>query len=98
MFFNVAPTHVDIIGFKTSRCNLKIRGLGANYVCFFYYFNFEKTYEVLKSKSPCILSNKNINFDKNETESKMENPTHTVFDRGILCFSSYKNRKLKVKV
>ena len=29
----------------------------------------------LKLKSPCILLNKNINFKKNETESKMENPT-----------------------
>ena len=31
----------------------------------------------LKSKSPCFLLNKNINFAKNETESKMENPTHS---------------------
>ena len=42
----------------------------------FYYFNFKRSYDVLKSKSPCILLNKNINFNKNETESKMENPTH----------------------
>ena len=28
-------------------------------------------------KRPCILLNKNINFNKNETESKMENPTHS---------------------
>ena len=27
--------------------------------------------------SPCILLNKNVNFNKNETESKMENPTHS---------------------
>ena len=43
----------------------------------FYYFNFDRSYDVLKSKSPFILLNKNINFNKNETESKMENPTHT---------------------
>ena len=30
-------------------------------------------YDVLKSKSPCFLLNKTINFNKNETESKMEN-------------------------
>ena len=42
----------------------------------YYYLNFEMKYDVLKSKSPCILLNKNINFNKNETESKMENPTH----------------------
>ena len=38
-------------------------------------FNFERNY-VLKSKNPCILLNKNINFNKNETESKMENLTY----------------------
>ena len=43
-----------------------------NCVWLFYYFNFERNYDVLKSKSPCILLNKNINFNKNETESKME--------------------------
>ena len=45
-------------------------------MCGFSNFNFEKNYDVLKSKSPCILLNKNINFNKNETESKMENPAH----------------------
>ena len=43
----------------------------------FYYFNFERIYDVSKSKSPCILLNKNINFNKNETESNMENLTHS---------------------
>ena len=42
----------------------------------FYYFNFEKNYDVLISKSPCILLNKNIKVNKNETKSKMENSTH----------------------
>ena len=28
----------------------------------------------------------------------MENPPHTVLERRSLCFSSYKNRKLKVKL
>ena len=46
-----------------------------NCVWLFYYFNFEKSYDALKSKSPCILLNKNINFNNNETESKMENRT-----------------------
>ena len=43
----------------------------------FYYFNFEKNYDVLKLKSPCTLLNNNINFNKHEMESKMENPTHS---------------------
>ena len=40
---------------------------------------------------------KNINFKKNEMESKMEIP-HTVLERRTLCFSSYKNSELKVKL
>ena len=32
---------------------------------------------VLKSKRPRILLNENITFNKNETESKIENPTHS---------------------
>ena len=43
----------------------------------FYYFDFERNDGVLKSKRPGILLNKNINFNKNETETKMENPTHS---------------------
>ena len=42
----------------------------------FNYFNFERNCDVFKSKSPCILLNKNINFNKNEMELKMGNPTH----------------------
>ena len=60
---------------------------------FFYYF--ERSYDVLKSKSPCILLIKNINL--NETELKMENPTHSFRGQTLVCLNSYKNRKLKVK-
>ena len=71
-----APTHADIIIFQTSCCNLKIRRLAVKLCLLFCYFYFEKSYEVLKSKSSCFLLNKNIKFNKNETESKMENPRH----------------------
>ena len=47
----------------------------------FYYFNIEGNYDVLKSKSPCILLNKNIN--KNETKSKMENPAHSFIEANL---------------
>ena len=55
----------------------------------FSYFNFERSYDILKSKSPCILLKKYINFYENETGLKMENP---------LCWSSCKNRKLEIKL
>ena len=84
--------------FKTFYCNLKIRGLGAKLCVAFLLFSFERNYDVQNSKSPYILLNKNINFNKNVTELKMENPTHSFRERRNLCFSSYKNCKSKVKL
>ena len=72
------------LNFKTSCCNLKIRRLGAKLRVAFLLFNFERSYDVLKSKRPCILLNKNINFNKNETESKMQNPTYGFRDTNIV--------------
>ena len=63
----------------------------------FYCLNFERNDDVLKSESPCSLFNKNINFNKSETESKTENPPHT-FREIPWCFNSYKNRELKVQL
>ena len=67
-----------------------------NCVWLFNYFNFERSYDVSKSKSPCFLVNKNINFSKSEMESKMQYPTHSASKTSLVCFSAYKNRKLKV--
>ena len=50
----------------------------------FYNFNFERNYDNLKSKSPCILLNKNTNFNKNEKESKMENPPHSFRETNLV--------------
>ena len=58
------------LNFKTSSGNLKIRGLRAK-MCVNVL-----NYDILKSKRPCILLNKNINFNKIEAEFKMESPTH----------------------
>ena len=68
-----------------------------NCVWLLYYFYFERNYDELKSKSLCFLLNKNINFNKNETGLKMENPI-TVLERWTMCFSLYKNCKLKIKL
>ena len=46
-------------------------------VWYFYYFDLERKHDVLKSKIPRFLLNKNMNFSKSETESIMENDTHT---------------------
>ena len=55
---------------------LQLRNLRSGCVWIFYYFNFEKNYDVLKSKSTYFLLNKNINFNKNKAESKIKNPTN----------------------
>ena len=63
----------------------------------FCYSDFERNYDVLKSKSPCILLNKNINFVKNQTKLRMGSSTHN-FRETNLVLSSYKNPKLKVQL
>ena len=50
----------------------------------FYYFNFERNYDVLKAMSPCILLNKNTCYNKNEMESKMENPTNSLKETNLV--------------
>ena len=62
---------------KTSYYNLNIRGLGAKLRVPFYYFNFERNDDVLKPKILCILFSKNLNFNKNETESIIESHKHS---------------------
>ena len=77
VFLELQLTQVSL-NFKTSCSNLKIRGLEAKLCMWlFCYLNFERNYDLLNSKSSCILFNESIYFNKNETESKMENPTHT---------------------
>ena len=63
----------------------------------FYYFDLEKNYDVLKSKGPCILVNENMNLNKTKRNWKWKIP-HTVLESRTLCFSSYKSRKLKIKL
>ena len=59
----------------------------------FYYFNFERNYYVLKPMSSCSLQNKNMNFNKNETESKMENPSFRERNLVLCRWSSRKKKR-----
>ena len=49
--------------------------------------------DILKPKSPRFLLNKNIKFDKNETEAKMKNSTHW----WTMCFQLVKELRIKSK-
>ena len=73
-----ALAQADIIEFSNFLLSLKnLKSGGQNCLWLFYYLNFERNYYVLKSKNSWILLNKNINFNKNKTESKMGDPTHS---------------------
>ena len=70
------PTHADFTEFSNFFLQLKNQRSGNKTVCgFSVIFYFKRNHDVLNSLSPCFLLNKNIKFNKNETESKMENPT-----------------------
>ena len=62
----------------------------------FYYFNFERNYDVLKLKGPWILFLKNVNFNKNKTELKMENPAYS-FRETNLVLQCIKESQIKCK-
>ena len=70
-------SHADIIEFSTSCCNLKIRGVEKKLCVAFPLFLFERNHDVLKSKSPCFLLNKNVKYNKDKEELKIENHTHS---------------------
>ena len=75
---------------KNQRCESKIMG------GFSIFFNLEKIYEVLKSKNPWLLLNKNINFNKNKTELKVENPIHVFRGTNLILQFIYTNHESKV--
>ena len=54
----------------------------------FYYFNFERSYDAFKPKSPWILLKMNINFNETKRNRKWKIP-HIVLERQTLCFGSY---------
>ena len=49
-------------------------------------------YGIFKSKSPCILLNKNINFSKNEMKSKIENATHSFRETNLVLQLTYESQ------
>ena len=76
---------------------LKIRGLGAKLCGTFLFFLFLDELWRFKVKESMLFVEQKLHFNKNYTESKMETRTHS-FREIILCFISYKNRELKVKL
>ena len=59
---------------------------------FLFFFNFERNYYVLKLKSSCILLNKNINFNKNKTNSKVENLTQSFRETNLVVQLIYESQ------
>ena len=65
-----------------------------NYAWLFYYFNFQRSCDVLKLRSPYIKLNIKIKPKRNRKWKIL----HRVLERQTLCFSSYRNCKLKVRL
>ena len=76
--------------FKTSCFSLKIRVSRQKGIWLFHYFNFQRNYGVLNLTSLCFLLNKNITFNKNETESKMENLAYTFREMNLVLSTHIK--------
>ena len=74
-----SPTDESIIKFWNFLLQLIKQKYGNKTMSDFSIISFFKgiNYNFLKSERTCILLNKNINFNKSKTDSKMENRTHT---------------------
>ena len=50
-----------------------------------YYVNIERNYDVLKAKSACVFVEQKYKLqNKNEAESKMENPTDSFREMNLV--------------
>ena len=105
MSFWGAPTHADIMDIWNFLLQLKNQRFGSKTVCGFSIIFILIGIMTFSSRRIHAFFKQNINFNKNEMESKTEIPTLTfretnlvLLERRTLCFSSNKNRKLKVKL
>ena len=74
MLFWGTPTHADITEFSNFLLQLKTNVWEQNCVWLFFYFHFEKNYEVLKSM---IFVEQKYKVNKNETKWKIQNSAHS---------------------
>ena len=68
------------LNFQTSCCNLKVKVLRVPFLSFLFWKELWR----FKVKESMLFVKQNINFNKNETESKMENPTHSFRDMNLV--------------
>ena len=74
------------LNFKTPRCNLKVKGLGAKACVAFLLFWFWKELWRFKVDESILFVEQRykLSYSKNKTELKMENPTHTFRDANLV--------------
>ena len=85
------------LNFKTSYCKLKISGLGAKlWVAFLSFWCFKELW-CFKAKDLMHFVEQKHELQQKRNGIENEKSIHS-FQRRSLCFSSHKNRKLKVKL
>ena len=83
VFGELQLTHISLT-VKTSYCNLKTRGLGAKLcVAFLFLLLWMELWRFKVQKSMHFVE-KNINFKKNDMESKMKNPTNSFRETNLV--------------
>ena len=83
VFGELQLTHISLT-VKTSCCNLKTRDLGAKLcVAFLFLLLWMELWRFKVQKSMHFVE-KNINFKKNDMESKMKNPTNSFRETNLV--------------
>ena len=85
------------LNFKTSSFNLKIRGFGSKTCGYSIILILKEIMTFYSERFHAFCWPKIQTLIKTKRNRKWK-ILHTLFERRILCLSSYKNRELKVKV
>ena len=94
--FGVAPTQANIIEFSNFFLQLKNQRCGSKTVCGVSIFIL-KLWR-FRVKESVLFVEISINFNKNETESKMENPTYSSREKKLEFQIIFKNWEFKLNL
>ena len=85
------------LNFENFLLELKNQRSGSKTVSLMLFFFWKELWRFTVKEFMLFIEQK-YKLNKNETESKMENPRDTFREMSLVCFSSWKNFELKVKL